>query len=123
MQVKHSFINSRPEFELHELLISEESDWDKLSNNENMLYKIKVAQGVITPKNLTREFPNIIYLNGVGFGGREIDTSAKVEFSSIPKITPLTGLVKYLMEFEVEKREAKQAVRMVKDAMLELNLI
>lgn len=123
LQVKHQFINSKPEFELHELLIESEADWDKLQRNENMLYKVKVAHGVITPKNITREFPNIIYLNGVGFAGREVDTSAKVEFSSIPTITPLTGLVKYLMEFDIEKPEAKKAVRMVKDAMLELNII
>jgi DNA repair exonuclease SbcCD nuclease subunit len=118
LQVKPTFVDNRPEFTLINLAINEDADFDKIERNENMLYKITLGEGVIAPKGITRDFPNIIMLNGVSYKGRSnIDTSEKMSAEDIPKITPLTGLVKYLHKYELEKAEVKRAVSMVKEAI------
>lgn len=121
--VKRTFVDTRPEFTLINLKIDDDKDFDKIEQNENMLYKITLGDGVIAPKGLTKDFPNIVMLNGVSYKGRSnLDTREKMDASDIPRITPLTGLVKYLKKYELTKPEMQQAVKMVKDAIKELGL-
>lgn len=118
LQVKHSFVDNRPEFTLINLKIEEEADFEKIEQNENMLYKVSLGEGVIAPKGITRDFPNIVMLNGVSYKGRaNVDTGEKMSAADIPKITPITGLVEYLSKYELSKLEIKEAVRMVKEAI------
>lgn len=118
LQVKHQFINNHPEFTLVNMTINEDADFDKLEQSEGMLYKITLGEGVIAPKGITRDFPNIVMLNGVSYKGRSnIDVREKMSADDIPKITPLTGLVKYLSKYELSKEETRRAVCMVKEAI------
>lgn len=122
LQVKHTFVNTRPEFTLVNKAINDSAEWDTLEQNENLLYKITLGEGVVAPKGITKDFPNIIMLNGVSYKGRSnIDTSEKMSATDIPKITPLTGLVKYLKKYEVDGPEIKRAVAMVKEAIVFIN--
>lgn len=124
LKVAHKFVDIRPEFTLINLAINSDQDFDKLERNENCLYKVTLGEGVIAPKELTREFPNIVMLNGVTYKGRNNTSSAeKMSAADIPKITPLTGLVRFLHEHDLSKEETKKAVRMVKDAMAELQMM
>jgi len=87
-----------------------------------VFYRIYLGDGVVAPKDITREFPNIIQLNGATYRGRSnLEEVQKVSADDIPKITPLTGLIELLMTYDLEKAEIRRAVRMVKDAIKELN--
>lgn len=116
--VKHRFINNRPDFTLVNKSITEDKDFDTLERNPNVLYKITLGEGVVAPKDLTKDFPNIVMLNGVTYKGRSITPQReKQSIDKMPKITPLTGLVDFLHEAELSKAEIKQAVAMVKEAI------
>lgn len=125
LKVSHKFIDSRPGFRLENLLIEESSQWETLEKGEHVFYKIQLGEGVVAPKNITRDFPNIVYINGMTYKGRQKielgDGTLKTD-KDIPKITPLTGLVKMLLNFDLSKEEAKKAVGMVKEAIRELNI-
>lgn len=119
--VRHDFINNKPQFRLDTVKIEESTDWDKLEHGEHVFYRIYLGEGVVAPKDIVREFPNIVQLNGTTYrGGNSIETE-KMAVEDIPKITPLTGLVDYLMRYELTKREIKVAVGMVKEAIKQLN--
>ena len=120
--VKRTFVDTRPEFTLINLAINEDKDFNQIECNENLLYKVSLGEGVVAPKGLTKDFPNIVMLNGVSYKGRSnLDTAARMDANDMPKITPLTGLVKYLKKYELEKGEIKRAVGMVKEAIQEVN--
>lgn len=122
LQVRSTFVDNRPEFKLVNLTIEEDADFDKIERNENILYKVTLGEGVIAPKGLTKDFPNIVMLNGVSYKGRNnLSPTEKMSAKDIPKITPLTGLVKYLHDFELSEREVKSARRMVKEAIELIN--
>lgn len=122
LQVKTTFVNSRPEFKLVNVTITEQEEWSNIERNENILYKITLGEGIVPPKDITKEFPNIVMLNGVSYKGRSnIEVGDKMSDKDIPKITPLTGLVKYLKKYELTKEEVRMGVQMVKEAIEIIN--
>ena len=121
--IKIDHINSRPDFILENRTITCEADWDLLEEGEHVFYKLTLAEGVIAPKSITRDMPNIININGTTYRGREVVESGKLESeSNVPRITPLTFLIDFLHRFDLDKKEIKEAVGMVKEAMQELGI-
>ena len=118
--VKHEFVNNRPQFRLDTLKIESSEDWQKIEAGEHVFYRVYLGEGVVAPKNIVREFPNIIQINGTTYRGKAV-VEDKVDAKSIPKITPTTGLVDFLTRFELSKTEVKRAVGIVKEAIQELN--
>jgi hypothetical protein len=119
--VKHEFVNTKPAFRLDTLKIESADDWEKLEAGEHVFYRLYLGEGVVAPKGIVRDFPNIIQINGTTYRGRSVEE--KVSADSIPKVTPLTGLIDFLHRYELPKAEIKEAVGMVKDAMRELGLM
>jgi DNA repair exonuclease SbcCD nuclease subunit len=117
--VRHEFVASKPEFRLDTLKIENSSDWDKLESGEHVFYRLYLGEGVVTPKSIVREFPNIIQINGTSYRGKAV-VEDRVDADSIPKITPLTGLIEFLQKYDLEKQEIKRAVRLVKEVIGEM---
>lgn len=119
--VKQEFVDNRPGFRLVELTIEESSQWEELEHGDHVFYKIHLGDGVVAPKNITRDFPNIVSLAGTTYRGRSnLEIAEKTSANDIPKITPLTGLVEYLHNFDLTKAEVKRAVQMVREALRHL---
>lgn len=126
LQFKHTFINGRPNFILESVVISDQSDWDKLRKDPNIRYKVFVDRnaGVIVPKGLTQEYPNIVTITGVNTKGISIEEAIEqtrgegVNVSDLPQINPMTGLKKFMArEGIVDKATLKRARGYVKEAM------
>lgn len=116
--IKQEFIDNRPGFRLVELTIEESAQWEELEHGDHVFYKIHLGDGVVAPKNITRDFPNIVSLAGTTYRGRSnLEIAEKTSANDIPKITPLTGLVEYLHGFELSNVEVRRAVKMVKEAL------
>ena len=119
--VKHDFVNTKPAFRLDTVKIETADDWEKLEAGEHVFYRLYLGEGVVAPKGVVRDFPNIIQINGTSYRGKSVEE--KVSADKVPKVTPLTGLIDFLYRYELPKSEVKQAVGMVKDAMRELGLL
>lgn len=118
--VRHTFVPSKPAFLLETLKIEDSADWDKIEAGDHRFYRIYLGEGVVAPKDLIRNFPNVIQVNGTTYRGKGT-VEDKADVGSIPKITPLTGLVEFLMRYDLTKSETKRAVAMVREAIQQLN--
>lgn len=122
--VKHKFINSQPNFVLQNLVMREQSDWDKLQADESIRYKITVAEGVVVPKAITTDFPNIVYINGEHRGVAPVMAGeSAAEASSIadmPAFSLTTGLKSYLKGANLGPTQVKRAREFVSEAMSQI---
>lgn len=119
LQIQSNHVTIKPSFRLDTLTIEDSRGWEKLEAGEHVFYRIYLGEGVVAPKNIVRDFPNIIQLNGTTYRGK-VTIEEKASSEDIPKITPLTGLVDFLHRFELTKSEIKRAVGLVKEALNEL---
>lgn len=119
--VRHDFVPSKPAFRLDTLKIESADDWDKLENGDHVFYRLYLGEGVVTPKRIVKDFPNIVQINGTTYRGKAV-VEEKVSAGDIPKITPLSGLIDFLQRFELSKSEIKEAVGMVKEALQQMNV-
>lgn len=121
LKVTPNFISSKPDFTLETKIITCSDDWDTLSKEENIRYKILTEEGVIAPKNVMKDFPNIIYLMGAG---RSIRVNMEADehegesstIKDLPKFSVTTGLKKYLEAAELNNKQIKRARELVKEA-------
>lgn len=121
LMVKPEFVNNRPSFRLINKLIEDAKDWEDIEVSDSLFYKLTLAEGVVAPKSITRDVPNIISINGTSFRGRDVlETSSRADTSSIPQYSITTGLLEYLDKFELKKSEKKIAVEMVMEGVKEL---
>ena len=118
--MRSSHVATKPSFRHDTITIEESRDWEKLEKGEHVFYRIYLGEGVVAPKNIVREFPNIVQLNGTTYRGK-VTIEEKASVDDIPKITPLTGLIDFLHRYELSKSEVKRAVGLVKEAMRELS--
>jgi hypothetical protein len=128
LSVHHEFVNSHPDFTLETKLIESSDDWDTLTHDENIRYKILTGEGVIVPKNIMRDFPNIIYLMGaaksvkVNMEQEEGERSAELTIRDLPKFNITTGLKRYLKESEMNDPQVKRAKSLVREARAALGI-
>lgn len=118
--VNHEFVNSHPNFELKTVKIQRTSDWDKITDDPSIRYKVIVdkSAGVVVPKDITMTRPNIVYLNGT-------DTLVKVTdvqdiegqtLDSLPRFSPVKGLRDYLEKSSMDPELVKLGIKMTKEA-------
>lgn len=115
------FISSKPEFTLETKIITCSDDWDTLVKEENVRYKILTEEGVIAPKNILRDFPNIVYLQSTG-RGRKVDMEGvedgtnKEMVKSIQSTSITTGLKRYLKSSDLNPAQVDRARKLVAEA-------
>lgn len=120
LQVRHKFINSRPNFVLENITIREQSDWDLLQADPSIRYKITVAEGIVVPKGITTDFPNVVYMNGehrgatLSVAGDQETTSSDIR--DMPAFSLTTGLKSYLKGAKLEPRQIRRAREFVTEA-------
>ena len=126
LKVIPTFINSHPNFILETKLITEQSDWETLVQDENIRYKILVGDGITVPRDVTREFPNIVYLNSsssrttITTDGQNIEGGVTIK--DLPTFRISTGLSNYLKQSTLERAGRNRAKALVKEAMSALNI-
>jgi hypothetical protein len=124
--VNHEFINSHPNFVLETRKIECAEDFDKLKADDNIRYKLAIAEGVIVPRDLMRTFPNIVYVNGstsrvkVTSDGQTIEGG--VTMKDLPTFSIRTGLQRYLKSAELDAAKIKRAKSLVRDAQHSLGI-
>ena len=122
LKVKHTFIPSKPEFSLVDVLIEKSEDWAKLVKGTSQFYRITLGEGIITPKDIIKDIPNIMAIDGKRYrGGSSVDEDKILTFEEIPQFSELEELVKLLESEELSAKEIKYCVRMVQEAIEELN--
>ena len=125
LQFKHTFVNNRPNFTLENIVVADQSDWDKIKDDPSIRYKVFVDRnaGVIVPKNIVQMRPNIVTITGVNtatMSVEEVMEQARGEGAGtqdLPKVNPMTGLKKFLKREGVDKSKMKIARAYVKEAM------
>lgn len=119
---KYEFVNSRPAFQLINMEVTDSSQWDDVTDDPMKLYKISTGEGIVVPKNLTKDFPNVVSVNG-SFAKGYVDADiVKTTASDVPQITPVTGLGKFLKTTDLSVRERNMARQEVRAALEELGL-
>lgn len=119
--VKPDFISSKPDFTLETKIITCSDDWNTLTHEENVRYKILTEEGIIVPKNVMREFPNIVYLMGAGKSVKvnmendQIDV-ASTTIKDMPKFGITTGLKRYLKAADMNPKQVTRARDLVAEA-------
>ena len=124
--VTYEFINSRPNFTLETKLIQSSEEWESLSKDESIRYKILVGEGVVVPKDITTVFPNIIYINGAS-SRTKVNMDGTVDNGSVtlkdlPTFSVRTGLSKYLRDAELSPKQIGLAKSLVREAMSSLGM-
>ena len=125
LRFKHQFVNNHPNFVLESFVVKDQSDWDKLKKDPNIRYKVFVDRnaGVIVPKNLTREYPNVVKLTGVNTASMSIEEvveAARGEGAAtgdMPQFNPLTGLKRFMKGEGMDKAQYGRAKNYVRDAI------
>lgn len=126
LNFKHTFINSRPNFVLENFIVKDQSDWARLKADPNIRYKLFVDRnsGVIVPKGLAQQFPNIVHITGVNTAGMSLEEAVEatrgegVTAGELPTINPMSGLKDFLKkEGVVDKSKLRRARDYVKEAM------
>lgn len=123
MHVKYEFVDTLPEFRLEQVLIDTNEGWATLEAGDHVFYKVRVAQGIIPPKDITRKFPNIVYLNGASYKGRsQVDPTEKHDSKDVAHISPLSGLRTQLKRYLEHKSEISEAYKLAQRAAKELGI-
>ncbi len=127
LAVSDEFINNKPGFVLEERLIQESADWDQLVHDESTRYKILIGEGVTVPKNVMKDFPNIIYVQGANKSMKlkvdgTVDTTGTLTVQDLPKFNKRTGLSGYLKSANLNPKQIKRAKSFVDEALNHLGL-
>lgn len=114
--VKWSPVETVPDFKLQTVHISEQRDFSKLSNNPLIRYRLYVAEGVVVPKDIRKNYPNIDQLwehRGKKFTAAE--DQFKQDLVAIPSIDPLTGLKEFFKAKGFSKQDYLMARKLVQE--------
>ena len=121
--VEHDFIVNNPNFVLKVVHIGHDSDFERLEANSNIRYKLIVDKSVVVPKSLTRDFPNIIYIQGASkFNSVDAVEDIGLTFKDVPTFSPTYGLKKYLTNMGFDKAKLKRAREFVREAKAHLGI-
>lgn len=118
--LKFRFVSSKPEFRLVTKVIEKPSDWDDLSKDQSIRYKVLVKESVLVPKNITTSYPNICMLKGNYTEKLSNPSEITHNFKSVPKISPISMLKTYLKTTSLNKNQRIRALGIVKDILPEI---
>lgn len=126
IELKHKFVDTKPDFKLLNVKIESREDFAKLSTSDAYRYKLWVSPSVEIPKDLRVKFPNIT-------GGIfDLDSKVKTEEmegardlltnTETNKIDLMYGLRDYMKGSGFKKKDYQEARSIVKQAANELGL-
>jgi hypothetical protein len=127
LRVSHEFVSTKPGFTLQQKLIQESSDWESLVHDPTIRYKILTGEGVVVPKNVMKDFPNIVYLQGASATAKvkmdgTLDMTGTLTVQDLPKFNTRTGLTGYLKAAELNTQQIRRAKSLVAEALSHLGL-
>ena len=111
LKVAHKFINSRPAIRLKNIRISSREDWNRISDDINILYKVVVDDDVSVPANIRIRYPNIVYITD-----RELDIH-QIKVQDLPTIDLDTGLDSFLISRKLDDQQVQRGIDLVKEAL------
>lgn len=99
-----------PNFKLETVHINTQEEFSKLVADKYIRYRVYVADGVVVPKNLRKDIPNIDQL--WEFAGKKLKKNDQdvvntfiQESKELPKINPTTGLASYFKSQKLSKQD------------------
>lgn len=118
LKTSWEFVHTPRLFKLINLVVNTDSDWAKIKKSDRIFYKVTKAAGITTPKDLTREYPNVMSVTG------EFDRTALAETLKadivVDAITPTTGLTEFMRKSGLTRDERRLAKEIVTDIINEL---
>lgn len=121
IEFKHKFVDNKPNFILQNVDIEDMSDLKKLKDDDNIRYKLRVAQDIVLPSDIMLQYPNItggiFYASGQKASIEEDLKELIVEKSNI-RID--TGLKRYLSSQGFDNKQIKEARTLVNEAKNQL---
>jgi DNA repair exonuclease SbcCD nuclease subunit len=128
LKVNHSRIINKPNFVLETKIISSEDDWDQLSEEHTVRYRVLVEEGLVVPKKIAQQLKNIVSISGLNKSNKVamegiIDTEGKLSTANnLPTFKITTGLKKYAKEAGLTNEQLKKAQRWAKEAAVSLGI-
>lgn len=126
VEVKHRFIDNRPQFQLETVYIESPKDFQQLQATDSKRYRLFVADDVIVPKDLRIQFPNItgtitVVASDTGKAVETVELEKGV-YTPVTRIRPETGLKEFLSGEGHSKKEIRQAQEMLREAKNHIGL-
>lgn len=111
--VKHKFVDSKPNFRLETVVITEQDQWSKLKVMPSLRYRVLVSDGVSVPTDIRTRIPNIAQLNvsknAIALEKQEFDVSEL----QLMDIDPTDGLRDYLKAAGMKKAQRTRGAEIV----------
>jgi hypothetical protein len=123
IELKHKFIDNKPQFQLLTVHIESQKDFSLLSTEPGTRYRLYVAEGVVVPSDLMLSNPNIAQLWSSKAGKIKADTDAEqfaLETKRLPSINPTEGLAKVFKSNGLNKKDYMAGKLLVKQALSEI---
>lgn len=113
LKVDWEFIPQVPRFRLETVSIDTQKQFSKLEANQNIRYRLYVGEGIVVPKNIRKDIPNIDqiweYTGKKILANEDISDRMTQDIKEIPTIDPLTGLKEFFKAAGMTKEEFKYA--------------
>jgi len=115
------YVETRPDFELINLIVETKDDFKRITKDPLRLYKLFIADGLTVPKRLTLDHPNIMDVQSKKDGSfqsvfnREIPDDLLEGSNVLQDLVndPLWGLKEYLKQNKLDKAQRKRAIEIV----------
>lgn len=119
----HKFINGNPGFVLEQITIERTKDFDKLKKSDSIRYKLWIGDSVKVPSDLLIRFPNIT--GGVFDIATKKKTENSIEQTEVEASHTFDlsfGLKKFLRAEGHSKKQVRDGIAILQEAMSELNI-
>jgi DNA repair exonuclease SbcCD nuclease subunit len=122
LDLDYLFIGNKPSFELKTHTVNSDEDWDDLSEDQNVRYKLTVNNGVVVPKEVMSMFKNITALQ---FPKSKAGVAPPTSYNNDIKRAQLErdvtdGLPEYLISAGFTKTDVSRGIDIVKSVIAEL---
>lgn len=115
LRVDFDQIDSRPNFILETKVIQSSEDWESISEETGVRYKVLVEEGIVVPKDISQQLKNIISITGLKKSKVEMESVIETT-RDLPTYKISTGLTAYLKASGCEPEVIKRAKALVKEA-------
>ncbi len=127
LKVTFEHIDQRPNFVLETRVISEDQDWEKLSTETNVRYKVLVEEGLVVPRKIADQLKNIVSITGISSKIKVStegvsDALGVTTANSLPSFKITTGLKHYIKLAGHDGKQLKRAQTLAREAAQHLGL-